>query len=496
MHAIRRFLTGMVIGFCLLVLVHVWLLEAFVVPTGSMAPALAGHHRACVCPCCGFTARVGRHPEDCDGQSGDDAYRETACPNCGHGPLPLDQVPEAVGDHILVNKSAFLFRRPRRWEVIVFRVLGKIFVKRVAGLPGEWLEIVDGDLFADDRLVRKTLDQFKEVRILVFDNNFLPQPDGGSYRWDYAAASARADEASVEPMASDSNSREGVPGDPRVGGSLALSAQSTHQLGKSLLLDGVSFPRQSHWLSYRHFSMKSGKDEPIRDEYAYNAGWPHGEEAAHDFMLECDIQVMRGSGSVLLGISDGADVMQVDLPVGAGRIATLHRRHGSELPPRPSQAPPLTRDFVDFEARTVHHLEIALVDRRLTVHVDGQPLFSLVDLPPVRNRGVVSRPVSLGVCGATAEFRNVRLFRDVHYTQAGRNAVRGKVVRLGPDQYFVLGDNSPNSEDSRFWSDQGVLPGENILGKALAVHLPSRVISRGRSWQCQIPDWQRVRWLR
>jgi signal peptidase I len=103
------------------------------------------------------------------------------------------------------------------------------------------------------------------------------------------------------------------------------------------------------------------------------------------------------------------------------------------------------------------------------------------------------------VQGTTAAFRNVRLYRDVHYTQAGRNAVRGKVVRLAADQYFVMGDNSPNSEDSRFWPDQGVLPRDNILGKAFAVHMPSRVIAAsrwGRSWQCQIPDWQRVRWLR
>lgn len=496
--SLRRFLTGMVIGLCLLVIVHVWLLEAFIVPTGSMAPALAGHHRAGVCPCCGFTVRVGRHPEDSDGQGGDDPYREAACPNCGHWPLPLGKVPEAHGDHILVNKSAFLLRRPRRWEIIVFRMFGKIFVKRIAGLPGEWLAIIDGDLFADDRLIRKTLEEFNEVRILVFDNDFLPRPDGGSYRWDYAAAGSREDETPADPLASKCCLKDDCPGDSRLGGSLALPAQATHQIGKSLLLDGIAAPNQTHWLSYRHFSMKSGKDEPIRDEYAYNAGWPHGMECVHDFMLECEVEVSRGTGPVLLAISDGADAMVVEMPVGEGKIATLHRSRGGTLPPRsPSQEPALLRDWVDLEPGRVHHLELALVDRRLTMRVDGQPLFRPVDLPPVGKRVPVTRPVSLGVRRSTAEFRNVRLYRDVHYTQVGRNAVGGKVVRLGPDQYFVMGDNSPNSEDSRFWPDNGILPGDNILGKALAVHMPSRVLFRkDRPWQCQIPDWQRVRWLR
>ncbi|MCP5542262.1 MAG: signal peptidase I, partial [Akkermansiaceae bacterium] len=42
-------------------------------------------------------------------------------------------------------------------------------------------------------------------------------------------------------------------------------------------------------------------------------------------------------------------------------------------------------------------------------------------------------------------------------------------VRLGPEDYFALGDNSFNSSDSRYW---GRVPAENIVGRALFVYMP------------------------
>jgi len=42
-------------------------------------------------------------------------------------------------------------------------------------------------------------------------------------------------------------------------------------------------------------------------------------------------------------------------------------------------------------------------------------------------------------------------------------------ITLGEDEYFVLGDNSANSYDSRYW---GPVPGKNIVGKLTRVYWP------------------------
>jgi signal peptidase I len=42
-------------------------------------------------------------------------------------------------------------------------------------------------------------------------------------------------------------------------------------------------------------------------------------------------------------------------------------------------------------------------------------------------------------------------------------------VQLGEDEYFVLGDNSPSSADSRFW---GPLRGHDIVGRVTMIYWP------------------------
>src|SRR5262249_32848819 len=124
-----------------------------------------------------------------------------------------------------------------------------------------------------------------------------------------------------------------------------------------------------------------------------------------------------------------------------------------------------------------YQVTLAFADRRVTLTVDGTCPFPPVDLPEPGKRSAVVRPVRVGAKGVAAVGRDFRPSRDIHYPQgpggAARNGVRGEVVPLGADQFFVLGDNSPHSEDSRFWrDDHGAVPAQNLLGKPFLVHLP------------------------
>lgn len=60
------------------------------------------------------------------------------------------------GDRVLVNKIVYHFREPKRGEIIVFEAPvnageNQDFIKRVIGLPGETVEIKNGKVYVNER---------------------------------------------------------------------------------------------------------------------------------------------------------------------------------------------------------------------------------------------------------------------------------------------------------------------------------------------------------
>ncbi|QDT15712.1 signal peptidase I [Alienimonas californiensis] len=170
---------------------HAFLVEGYVISSGSMAPGLFGYHKRVVCPSCAHSFARGINfdgvaglPGRMTAGEGDEAPTRPVtfahCPNCGQPEIDVTAAPDTQGDQLLVLKHAFAWRDPRRWEVVVFRHpedARQAYVKRVVGLPGEAVRVSGGDVWADGELCRKPLVTQRAVRIPVYDPAFAPRPD-------------------------------------------------------------------------------------------------------------------------------------------------------------------------------------------------------------------------------------------------------------------------------------------------------------------------------
>ena len=57
------------------------------------------------------------------------------------------------GDNLIVDKVSYRFSDPRRYDIIVFpyRYKDMYFIKRIIGLPGETVQILDGYVYIDGK---------------------------------------------------------------------------------------------------------------------------------------------------------------------------------------------------------------------------------------------------------------------------------------------------------------------------------------------------------
>lgn len=60
------------------------------------------------------------------------------------------------GDNLIVEKVSYYFTDPQRYDIIVFPYPedpGKHYIKRIIGLPGETVQIIDGYVYIDGELL-------------------------------------------------------------------------------------------------------------------------------------------------------------------------------------------------------------------------------------------------------------------------------------------------------------------------------------------------------
>lgn len=61
------------------------------------------------------------------------------------------------------------------------------------------------------------------------------------------------------------------------------------------------------------------------------------------------------------------------------------------------------------------------------------------------------------------------VFSQRYYYNRGEFGAEGQKIVVPRDSFFVLGDNSASSQDSRYW---GFVPRKNLLGKAILIYWP------------------------
>lgn len=90
----------------------------------------------------------------------------------------------------------------------------------------------------------------------------------------------------------------------------------------------------------------------------------------------------------------------------------------------------------------------------------------------------------IGLPGETVEIKNgtiyiddkplaAPIFNSIYYYNRGDFGSEGQKITVPKDSYFVLGDNSASSQDSRYW---GFVPAKNVLGKAVVIYWPPQRI--------------------
>lgn len=97
-----------------------------------------------------------------------------------------------IGDHLLVDKLSYApadpiarhllpYTEPKRGDVIVFRYpmdIRQNFVKRVIGVPGDHIHIVDKVVYVNGKALTEPYTQHIDPRIEPYRDNFPSQPYG------------------------------------------------------------------------------------------------------------------------------------------------------------------------------------------------------------------------------------------------------------------------------------------------------------------------------
>ncbi len=543
--SIKETLISLVISFVMALVFRSYVVEAFIIPTGSMAPTLLGAHMEFRSPQSGFTWAVNPWydipnaqgvPAPIQGAGTFGAPSVTDPVSTGninpffsdrrrstqHGfvTVPASQ-PLRAGDRILVQKYLYVLSEPKRFDVAVFKNpedASQNFIKRVVGLPNEQVWIADGDIFA---------------RPIQRDDSGGVEPTGP---WQVQRKPARVQQALWWPLFSS----EFAPIDPVRDGRRWFQGPW----------------RGEGWQTEDRREYRSESSDP--SDLRWDTGvWPITNWTPYN---EIPQRLSSPSGDDVFAIADVRMTAGVRPDSPGASVSAVITSHGHEfravladaratLQMRrtiPGSATGL--QWTDMQsvaaaplvAGRVTNIEFWRVDQSLQLWVNGERIaYAEYDWGPserllhatgiageahnAMNRAgnllikpetyeFVRPQIHWSISGSPVTLSRVGLYRDLYYEPTqfhlggpGLGTHPQALPELGPDQFFVLGDNSPSSKDGRLW-DQidpdvreqidptvGIVPRKLMLGKAFFVYFPAPYSAGGR---IPIPNMGKVRMIR
>jgi signal peptidase I len=516
---IKETLISLVIAFIMAFVFRAFVAEAFIIPTGSMAPTLLGENIREQSPSSGYSWPV--NPP----QTGSVRGLRIHDPMTGQE-LTIDE-PRRAGDRILVFKYLYQIYDPRRWDVVVFKAPHDPqtnYIKRLTGLPGEQLAFIDGDLFVRRPPSGET-DTAASTNLWKLNGWKIQRKPQRVQRtiWQDVFWSQH------EPL---SNAR-GVSGtfkSPWVGNAAwQIAGRRSYEFtgnGQTVL----------RW---------SNDIRPIDDRYPYNELGGTRQFPVSDLNMAAGIEPRSGPVAVSavlqtrghefradidgrtvtlrmgrLGERDVRGLVQAPTswttlgtgvlphPLSPGRITNLEFWHADQSVKLWADGALIASS--DYDWRPDDRLRYALGLTADEAYSQGSRLGGSALADPSK----YSMPrVSWEFSGGAFTLHRVGLQRDIHYQAVDPNNPYGYPGRatsplatfmLGPDHFFVCGDNSPQSLDARSWGppdpwvakeidpSEGVVPRDLLIGRAFFVYFPA--LSKG-GLGIPVPDFGRLRWI-
>ena len=327
-----------------------------------------------------------------------------------------------VKDRILVDKLSYVLREPRRWEVAVFRYpldRSKNFVKRIVGVGPEDFRIERGDLWhrRDESEEWRVIRRPRSVQQATWKRLDLERPEETSWRslspksdWPMQGRSIRArgdgevafrgGRAAIVDRYLDGYAEVLADLLPR------QHAGSGANLVGDLRIDGSV--RALAGLVALSIELKEG-------ERRYRFRIP-GPAAPVDAKPEIAVRSYASFDQPYLGVAVGAEPYR--LPVGRE---------------------------VRFAAQNL--------DDMLELEVGGDVIASL-EVEPARDQ---NSAVSLKLEGEGADLDDLMVYRDIYYLAGGSDQ-----VTIPAGHYYMMGDNTQDSSDSREWTfARFAMPGDD-----------------------------------